>query len=114
MVKADLGYLLKNPADETSRRHPSLRAEGYFGLTTAGASRLPALTARRDPYERLTDREKEIFQLVVEGKTNREIGEVLFISPKTVDNHRTHMMEKLGVHSTPELVRFAARRKLLP
>ena len=66
-----------------------------------------------DPFERLTDREREIFQLVVEGKTNAQIADLLFISPKTVDNHRTRMMEKLGVHGTADLVRFAAKHKLL-
>ena len=119
MVKAGAsGYLLKDSAgDELIAAIRSLRAgKAYFG---PHASRALAEAYQRneplaeDPYERLTDREKEIFQLVVEGKTNKEIGEVLFISPKTVDNHRTHLMEKLGVHSTPELIRFAARHKLL-
>jgi two-component system response regulator NreC len=65
------------------------------------------------PYERLTDREREVFQLIIEGKTNTQAGRLLYISPKTVDNHRTHLMEKLGVHSTAELVRFAAKRGLI-
>jgi DNA-binding NarL/FixJ family response regulator len=119
MVKAGAsGYLLKDSAaDELIAAIRALRAgKAYFGphaskaLAEAYQRREPA---PEDPYERLTDREKEIFQLVVEGKNNREIAGVLFISPKTVDNHRTHLMEKLGVHSTPELVRFAARHKLL-
>ena len=61
----------------------------------------------------MTDREREVFQLVVEGKTNAEIGELLFISAKTVDNHRTRFMEKLGLHSAAEVIRYAARHKLL-
>jgi DNA-binding NarL/FixJ family response regulator len=119
MVKAGAsGYLLKDSAaEELLAAIRSLRAgKAYFGphasktLAEAYQRNEPA---PEDPYERLTDREREIFQLVVEGKTNKEIGQVLFISPKTVDNHRTRLMEKLGIHSTPELVRYAARHKLL-
>ena len=62
-----------------------------------------------DPYSRLTDREREVYQLVVEGNTNAQVADVLCISSKTVDNHRTHLMEKLGVHNTVELLRFAAK-----
>ena len=119
MVRAGAsGYLLKDSAaSELIAAIKSLRSgQAYFGphasKALAEAYQHPD-TLRDDPYERLTDREREIFQLVVEGKTNKEIGEVLFISPKTVDNHRTHLMEKLRMHSTAELVRFAARRKLL-
>ena len=49
----------------------------------------------------------------VEGRTNAQVADILSISFKTVDNHRTHLMEKLGVHSTVELLRFAARNGLL-
>ncbi len=53
----------------------------------------------KDEYERLTDREREILQLVAEGRTNREIADKLFISVKTVLRHRTNIMEKLGFHN---------------
>jgi DNA-binding NarL/FixJ family response regulator len=66
-----------------------------------------------DPLERLTNREREVFLLIIEGKTNPQVSETLGVSPKTVDNHRTRLMEKLGVHNTAELVRFAARHGLL-
>ena len=66
-----------------------------------------------DPLERLTNREREVLLLIIEGKTNSQVAETLGVSPKTVDNHRTHLMEKLGVHNTAELVRFAARHRLL-
>lgn len=119
MVRAGAsGYLLKDSAaSELIAAIKSMRSgQAYFGphasKALAEAYQHPEALPD-DPYERLTDREREIFQLVVEGKTNKEIGEVLFISPKTVDNHRTHLMEKLGMHSTAELVRFAARHKLL-
>lgn len=120
MVRAGAsGYLLKDGA--ASELLAGIRAlksgKTFFGphatraLAEAFARDRPAEPA--DPYERLTDREREVFQLVVEGKTNPEIGKTLFISAKTVDNHRTRLMEKLGLHSTAELVRYAARHKLL-
>ena len=113
------GYLLKeSAASELLEGIRALKAgKTYVGphatkaLAEAFARDTPAEPA--DPYERLTDREREVFQLVVEGKTNPEIGEILFISAKTVDNHRTRLMEKLGLHSTAELVRYAAKHKLL-
>ncbi len=66
-----------------------------------------------DPLERLTNREREVLLLIIEGKTNSQVSETLGVSPKTVDNHRTRLMEKLGVHNTAELVRFASRHGLL-
>jgi DNA-binding NarL/FixJ family response regulator len=119
MVRAGAsGYLLKDSAgSELLAGIRALKAgKVYFGphasraLADAYQSDRP-LPA--DPYERLTDREREVFQLVVEGKTNAQIADLLCISPKTVDNHRTRLMEKLGVHGTADLVRFAAKHKLL-
>lgn len=66
-----------------------------------------------DPYDSLTAREREAFQLVVEGKTTKEIAQILNIGVKTAENHRARMMEKLGVRNTAEVVRFAARKGLL-
>ena len=119
MVRAGAsGYLLKDSAgSELIAGIRALKAgKVYFGphasraLADAYQSDRP-LPA--DPYERLTDREREVFQLVVEGKTNAQIADMLCISPKTVDNHRTRLMEKLGVHGTADLVRFAAKHKLI-
>jgi len=120
MVRAGAsGYLLKDgAASELLAGIRNLKAcKTHYGphaakaLEEAFARDRPAEPA--DPYERLTDREREVFQLVVEGKTNSEIGELLFISAKTVDNHRTRLMEKLGLHSAAEVIRYAARHKLL-
>ncbi len=68
---------------------------------------------KEDPYDRLNDREREILHLIAEGHTNKAIAEMLFISAKTVDNHRTNLMRKLNVHSAAELVRWAARKGLV-
>jgi DNA-binding NarL/FixJ family response regulator len=120
MVRAGAsGYLLKDgAASELLAGIRNLKAgKTHYGphaakaLEEAFARDRPSEPA--DPYERLTDREREVFQLVVEGKTNAEIGELLFISAKTVDNHRTRLMEKLGLHSAAEVIRYAARHKLL-
>ncbi len=68
------------------------------------------VTEQKDPYERLNDREREILQLIAEGHTNKKIADILCISPKTVDNHRTNLMRKLDIHSTAALVRWATKR----
>ena len=119
MVRAGVsGYLVKDGA--ASELITAIRAvrtgKGYFGPDAARilAEALQGGTPPpEDPYGSLTDREREIFQLVVEGRTSAQIATVLCISPKTVENHRTHIMEKLGVHSTAELLRYAARHGLL-
>ena len=62
-----------------------------------------------DDFSRLTNREREILQLIAEGYTSKQIGEMLFISDKTVENHRANIMGKLDIHDTAGLVRYAIR-----
>ncbi|BCS94843.1 DNA-binding response regulator [Desulfoluna limicola] len=64
-------------------------------------------------YGSLTPREQEVMRLLAEGSTPKEIADKLCISPKTVENHRANIMKKLGIHSTMELVRYAARLGLI-
>lgn len=66
-----------------------------------------------DPYDSLTDREREILKLVAEGRTNGEIADVLSISVKTVLGHRTSVMEKLDIHNRTELIKYAIRKGLI-
>ncbi len=66
-----------------------------------------------DPYESLTDREKQVLKLVAEGSSNKEVAETLGISVKTAMAHREHLMEKLDVHSRTELIKFALRRGVI-
>ena len=66
-----------------------------------------------DSYELLTDREREILQLVAEGKTNKEIANALNLSPYTVDTHRTHILQKLNLHSVPEVILYAVRKGII-
>lgn len=66
-----------------------------------------------DPYEALSDREREVLLLLAQGKTHKQIGEILFISAKTVDFHRGNLLRKLGLSSRADLTRFAVQRGLL-
>ena len=65
------------------------------------------------PSDPLTSREREVLQLMAEGLTGRRVAELLGLSPKTVDNHRSRIMDKLGIHTTAGLVRYAMRRGLV-
>ena len=67
----------------------------------------------KDHYEQLTDREREILKLVVEGYKTPQIAEMLTITPKTVEGHKTSMMNKLGIYNTIELVKYAIRRGII-
>ncbi len=73
-----------------------------------------AQEAPPDPYERLTNREREVLYLTAEGHTSSEIGARLSISPRTVEMHRSHMMRKLGLSSQPEVIRYAFQRGIMP
>lgn len=67
----------------------------------------PEIMAQKTPLDRLSPREREILQLVVEGKSSAEIAEILFISSNTVDTYRSRLMQKLGISDLPSLVKFA-------
>jgi DNA-binding NarL/FixJ family response regulator len=66
-----------------------------------------------DRYESLSEREREIFQLIAEGHANKAIAELLSVSPTTVETHRAHILQKLDVHNTAELVLYAVRRGVI-
>ena len=88
--------------------HPDIAPaviEGYLGRAKPSEN--------EDPYENLTDREKQVLKLVAEGKTNKEIAELLAISVKTAMGHRAHLTEKLGIHNRTELIRFALERGIV-
>lgn len=114
------GYILKEAAD--TELISAIRAvfAGRFYLSSSAQSLMIGDYLARvrsgeehDSYSGLTEREREILKLVAEGYTNNQIAERLFISPKTVDTHRTHVMDKLNLHSRAELVKYAMRRGLL-
>jgi DNA-binding NarL/FixJ family response regulator len=74
--------------------------------------RLRDQTIDEDPLSRLSPREREVLQLVVEGKSSAEIAEGLFLSPKTVETYRSRLMQKLEIHDIPGLVKFAIQHGL--
>jgi RNA polymerase sigma factor (sigma-70 family) len=114
------GYLLKDSADVDLIEAVGTVSKGksFFG---PGVARLmPDDSVRRDAdqgitdrFESLSKREREIFQLVAEGKANKQIAALLAISPSTVETHRARIMEKLGVHSAAEIVFYAVRRGVI-
>ncbi len=114
------GYLLKEAADTDLIRALHVVHSGQFYLSPIAQSVMVGDYLQRvrsgeekDSYSSLTEREREILKLVAEGYTNNQIAERLVISPKTVDTHRTHVMDKLNLHSRAELVKYAMRRGLL-
>ena len=112
------GYLVKDSAAaELLAAVRSLQAgRGYFGPQASRALAEQMQNPDRtvdDPYGRLTAREREVFHLVVEGLTTKEIARRLDISVKTAENHRARVIAKVGVRNTAELVRYALRRGLL-
>jgi len=114
------GYMLKEAADTELISALHIISSGQFYLSPIAQSvmvgdYLQRVRAgeERDSYSSLTEREREILKLVAEGYTNNQIAERLVISPKTVDTHRTHIMDKLNLHSRAELVKYAMRRGLL-
>ncbi len=66
-----------------------------------------------DSYELLTDREREILQLLAEGRANKEVANLLNISPTTVETHRGHILRKLSLHGTADLILYAVRKKII-
>jgi DNA-binding NarL/FixJ family response regulator len=66
-----------------------------------------------DRFESLSEREREIFQLVAEGRSTKEVAGLLSVSPATVETHRAHILQKLDIHSTAELVLYAVRRGVI-
>jgi DNA-binding NarL/FixJ family response regulator len=72
------------------------------------------VSGAKSPLQRLSPREREILQLVVEGKSSAEIAEILYISPKTVETYRSRLMQKLGISNLPSLVKFAIQHGLTP
>ena len=112
------GYLLKDSAAQEviEALRSAFGGRAYFSpkiSKTLAESYREVAPNLEDPYDRLNDREREVLQLVAEGHTNKEIGKILFISTKTVDNHRTNLMRKLNIHSAADLVRWATKRGLV-
>jgi len=72
-----------------------------------------AIEGEKDPYQNLTDREREMLKLVAEGYTAKEIADMLVISLRTVETHKTNLMKKLNIHNKADLIRFAIRKGII-
>jgi len=110
------GYLMKEADNDQLADALQTVARGQLYLAP-GISRTVLQQIGRsadDPYESLTTREREVLQLIAEGKTNREVAALLALAVKTVDTHRTRLMRKLGIHDQTTLVKYALRKGIVP
>jgi DNA-binding NarL/FixJ family response regulator len=114
------GYLIKQAA--TEEVIAAIRAV-YHGESFLSPSistkvieeylRRAGKTELADPYERLTSREREVLQLIAEGRSTQEIAALLYVSGKTVETHRARLMEKLDIHTIAELTQYAIRKGII-
>jgi two-component system, NarL family, response regulator NreC len=114
------GYLLKNSAEADLIQAVRAVAEGksFFSpiigrMLLEDYMRQVAKREVEDSYDLLTPREKEILQLLAEGKTNKDVANLLKLSLYTVEGHRANILEKLNLHSVPELILYAVRKGII-
>ena len=113
------GYILKESAGSEIHNaiHAVMAGKSYCcGETKKVQESLPSLrkSGLQSPLERLSGREREVLQLVVEGKTSVEIAAILNLSPKSVETYRSRMMQKLRINDVPSLVKFAIQHGITP
>lgn len=114
------GYLLKDSAETDLIRAVHSVADGKSFFSPAVSKVLLDDYVRKlkrsgtdDPYDLLTPREREVLQLVAEGKSNKEVAQLLNLSVYTVETHRSNIMEKLHLHGVPELILYAVRKGVI-
>src|SRR5262249_17220728 len=114
------GYLLKDSAgDDLLRAVTALTQNKSFFSPAVSRVMLDDYVRQlaergiTDRYDTLSEREREVFQLIAEGRVNKEIAEILHLSPSTVETHRARIMEKLDVHSAVEIVLYAVRKGII-
>jgi two-component system response regulator NreC len=114
------GYLLKDSAEEdlVAAIQSVHRGTPFFSPSIAKTmldDYMRYLQQRnlQDSYELLTEREREVLQLLAEGKSNKDVASLLEISVYTVETHRLHLMQKLNLHNTAEIVLYAVRKKII-
>jgi len=113
------GYVLKEtgPTELADAIHTVVQGERFISeklVVRLEATGKKAEEAPLDAYQTLTTREREILQLTAEGKSSTEIGDLLVISPRTVEAHRSKIMKKLDLHNMTDLIRYAIKRGILP
>jgi two-component system, NarL family, response regulator NreC len=114
------GYLLKDSADTDLIRAVAAvsQKKSFFSPAVAKVMlddyvRQLADRGITDRYDTLTEREREVFQLIAEGKSNKDVADLLSLSPNTVETHRAHIMDKLDVHNAAEIVLYAVRKGVI-
>lgn len=114
------GYILKEAAPSEVVEAIRTVARGGVSFDSSLARKLLDDYLRRvdageegESFRRLTDREREVLRLTADGRSAREIGDLLVLSPKTVERHRTNLMDKLNLHNRAELIRYAVRKGLV-
>jgi DNA-binding NarL/FixJ family response regulator len=114
------GYLLKDSAELDLLRAVRAVTSGKSFFSPAIAQTLAEDYVRQlqqsklqDSYELLTEREREVLQLLAEGHSNKEVATLLNVSSYTVETHRMHLMQKLNLHNTAEIVLYAVRKKII-
>jgi two-component system, NarL family, response regulator NreC len=113
-----VGYVLKEtgPSELVNAVHEVVQGNQYLSAKLSNrlkSSGQMLMDTPSDAYETLTAREREILQMTAEGLTSHEVGEKLAISPRTIEVHRGNLMNKLGIHSQAELIRFAIKRGII-
>ena len=114
------GYILKDNAEDHLVQAIRIVAQGkpFFSPVIAQTlledyMRNLQQKGQQDSYSLLTDREKEVLQLLAEGRSNKDVAQLLDLSVYTVETHRTRIMQKLNLHNTAELVLYAVRKKII-
>jgi two-component system, NarL family, response regulator NreC len=114
------GYLLKDSADDDLLKAVRTVAEGRPFFSPAIAHTLLEDYVRlmrehgvQDSYDLLTEREREVLQLLAEGKSNKEVATLLGLSPYTVESHRNNLKQKLNLHNTADIVLYAVRKAII-
>lgn len=115
------GYLVKKaaPADLIKAIQVVYKGDSYLSPSISRTvideyiRQAETKSEREIIYGKLTNREREVFQLIIEGHKNREIANLLHVCIKTVETHKAHIMDKLNVHSTAEIIRYAMDKDLI-
>lgn len=114
------GYLVKQaaPRELIAAIHAAQRGDSYLSPSVsrkvvAQYVQRAGAVAEQDSYEKLTNREREVLQLIAEGNSTRQIADLLHISVKTVETHRAHLMDKLDIHTVAGLTQYAIRKGVI-
>ena len=114
------GYVTKMVAfsELASAIQAAYRGDSFLSPSAAAAlveecQQKTGAEGEKDPYQQLTDREREVLKLLAEGNTAREIADILVVSPKTVEWYKASLMNKLNIHNKTDLIKFAIRKRII-